>query len=120
MKPTLEPAGNLLVPVDETGTAVRMPEDAEQFTQDQVGDAIASWLAYGEESNRPGGHGGYFSGGGWAARCLRYHLRNRQELEHVLARLVREARMFRDHGHGREHLTNAILDAQRVLDGGAL
>ena len=52
----------------------------ETFTKNQVVDAIESFLEYGEktfvEEKEIGGLGqkGYFSGNGWAARCLRYHL----------------------------------------------
>ena len=148
MKPTLEQAGNLLVPVDESGTAVGMPEDAipsrycpdtalaegwllvdvdgcgrirriERFDEDPLGrfrtdaDAIA-WV---EARQDVAGH--YAEA--WAAHNETTPPETRtSQLEHALERLAREARMFRDHGHGREHLTNAILDAQRVLDGGAL
>lgn len=95
MKPTLEPAGNLLVPVDDSGTAVGRPEDLPPDLADivrrlDIADAALT-----------------------AGRRVR-------ALEHALERLHDEARRYRDHGHGREHLTNALIDARRVLDGGAL
>jgi hypothetical protein len=52
---------------------------AEVFTDEQIKIAIHQWLQYGENSvvlNREldePGHRGYFSGGGWAARALRFH-----------------------------------------------
>jgi len=54
----------------------------EKFSTDMVIAAIRQWLEYGESTFNPDkdfninnpGHGGYFSGYGWAARCLRYHL----------------------------------------------
>ena len=53
----------------------------EYFTPTQICNAIKAFLDYGEESFNPDkqigdgvGHGGYFSGNGWAARCLRLHL----------------------------------------------
>lgn len=55
------------------------PEAPETFTDEQITFAIAAWLEYGENSyvkeKIPGnaGHCGYFSGIGWAARCLRFH-----------------------------------------------
>jgi len=115
MKPTLETCGPLQVPVDETGTAVGMPEDtAPEYVW------TAATMA---EINRltPDIDGKAFEPG-WF--LLRQRLENfaahAEDLRHALERLAREARMFRDYGYGREHLTNAILDAQRVLDGGAL
>ncbi len=57
----------------------------ETFTKNQVIDAIKSFLEYGEKtlvidkiSGEPG-HKGYFSGIGWAARCLRFHLEELKE-----------------------------------------
>jgi len=52
----------------------------EVFDEVQINMAIKQFLDYGEESFAPDkdfGHGGYFSGGGWAAKCLRYHLEQR-------------------------------------------
>ncbi len=50
----------------------------ETFTKEQMLIAVEQFLAYGEESFNPDkvagksdGHGGYFSGSGWAARALR-------------------------------------------------
>lgn len=54
--------------------------EQETFSSEQVQDAIARFLEYGERSllnelslNAPG-HRGYFAGNGWAAHCLRWHL----------------------------------------------
>lgn len=56
----------------------------EKFSDDQINDAIQQFLEYGQasfvgngEMNK--GHRGYYSGAGWAARCLAYHLRTRKE-----------------------------------------
>lgn len=47
----------------------------ETFTKDQVEHAIRAFLEFGEQSfKEPIQQRGYFSGGGWAARCLRWHL----------------------------------------------
>lgn len=141
--PTLEPCGPLLVPVDETGTAVGMPEAIpsrysalaegwllvdvdgcgrirriERFDEDPLGrfrtdaDAIA-WV---EARQDVAGH--YAEA--WAAHNETPSETRVSLLEHALERLVREAQMFRDTGRGREHLTNALIDARRVLGGGAL
>lgn len=54
--------------------------EAEVFTDDQVAIAIEQFLEYGEQTfcldndKIVKGHGGYFSEGGWAARCLKAHL----------------------------------------------
>lgn len=50
----------------------------ETFSHEQVLHAIETFLQYGEQSYCPSGapdagHRGYFSGSGWAARCLRWH-----------------------------------------------
>jgi hypothetical protein len=53
---------------------------SEVFTNDETIIAIEQFLEYGEQKfcidndKIVKGHGGYFSGGGWAARCLKYHL----------------------------------------------
>ncbi len=52
---------------------------SEEFTDNQTIDAIKAFLELGEETYHPDcgkvkGQGGYFSGNGWAARCLRQHL----------------------------------------------
>jgi len=146
MKPTLEPAGPLQVPVDETGTAVGMPEAIpsrycpdtalaegwllvdidgcgrirriERFDEDPLerfrtdADAIA-WV---EARQDVAGH--YAEA--WAEHNATPPETRTSQLEHALERLVREAQMFRDTGRGREHLTNALIDARRVLEGGAL
>ena len=60
-------------------------ESEEEFTDSQVRTAIDAFLEYGEKSlvkrlePYTAGHHGYFSGDGWAARCLRYHLRKLEE-----------------------------------------
>lgn len=60
---------------------------SESFSEEQVITAIKQFLQYGEDGYRssmivspPGGncHLGYYSGNGFAARALRYHL---QQLE---------------------------------------
>lgn len=94
-KPTLETAGNLLVPVDGSGTAVGMPWTPESCPY----------------CGRP-----YET---FDAVPIRHPQRYADALQ-ILARLTREAQMFRDTGRGREHLTNALIDARRVLEGGAL
>lgn len=62
-----------------------MATPEETFTDDQINQAIKQFLDYGEQTYVPhalaaheAGHGGYFSGPGWAARCLRYHLQHRE------------------------------------------
>lgn len=53
----------------------------ETFTKQEVITAIQQWLEAGEvECNRTNGKKwGYFSGGGLAARTLRYHLETLQQ-----------------------------------------
>lgn len=46
----------------------------ETFTEAQIQTAIEQWLEFGEDMYRDGHQLGYFSGSGWAARCLRAHL----------------------------------------------
>ena len=72
MKPTLENAGPLQVPVDETGTATGRPEPAPD------------------------------------------------DVRTVLRNLVAEASHFVNTGQGEQYLRNALWDARRVLEGGAL
>ena len=48
--------------------------EQETFSDSQTIQAIQQWLDYGMESYNGGSHRGYFSGEGWAARCLRAHL----------------------------------------------
>ena len=52
----------------------------ETFTKKEMLTAVEQFLKYGEQSFNPeksagrdswGGHGGYYSGSGWAARALR-------------------------------------------------
>ena len=45
----------------------------ETFSDSQVEDAIKSFLEFGEQQYLKSQQG-YFSGPGWAARCLRFHL----------------------------------------------
>lgn len=47
--------------------------EGEQFTNDQVISALDQFLRHGEEGFEKC-HKGYFSGPGWAARCLRFHV----------------------------------------------
>jgi len=67
---------------------LNQPEpEVEQFNQTQVQAAIEQFLEYGEQSfvdvdkeqSRGKGHLGYFSGSGWAARALRFHLAQLKE-----------------------------------------
>jgi hypothetical protein len=58
-----------------------MKTQQETFTDNEIITAIKQWLEHGEKcfvKNKPlgdeRGHAGYFSGDGWAARCLRFHL----------------------------------------------
>ena len=58
----------------------------ESFTDEQVNEAIKAFLEYGAESfvgdgEMNKGHRGYYSGAGWSARCLAYHLKTRTELK---------------------------------------
>lgn len=48
-------------------------KDTEKFSPEQVQTAIEQFLEYGEQQYGGSQHG-YFSGSGWAARCLRFHL----------------------------------------------
>lgn len=58
---------------------MKMEEEIENFNTKDVVVAICAFLKYGEDTFNPNkkrkepGHKGYFSGDGWAARCLRYH-----------------------------------------------
>jgi hypothetical protein len=65
----------------ETRAALREVEEVigslapeEQFTEDQIHSVIRAWLEYGENSFGRCQQG-YFSGDGFGARCLRYHLK---------------------------------------------
>ena len=59
------------------------PYDKEAFSDSEVAKAIKQFIDYAEEtfnqhkttSPSSPGHGGYFSGNGWAARCLKWHLK---------------------------------------------
>ena len=52
----------------------------ETFTEAEIVRALGEYLAWGEHSVVPNGraigygHRGYYSGDGWPARVLRYHL----------------------------------------------
>ena len=48
----------------------------EEFTKLQTQMAIEQFLELGEKAYLLGYQNGYFSGQGWAARCLRSHLRD--------------------------------------------
>lgn len=95
MKPTLEPAGPLLVPVDDSGTATGRPIDGAC----EEGAACCAFCGADHREAPPSAE---------------------LTLRHTLRRLYVEALFYRDTGRGREHLTNALIDARRVLDGGAL
>ena len=47
----------------------------ETFTDEQIIDSIRKFLEFGEQTKGTA-HQGYFSGDGFAARCLRYHYDN--------------------------------------------
>ena len=66
--------GDLVSVDEETGVLVKWCKSSEVFDQDAITKAIKDFLEYGEKSFRGVGHQGYFSGGGFAARVLRYHL----------------------------------------------
>ena len=128
MKPTLEPAGNLLVPVDDSGTAVGRPtivldgsgpNHCPECGNPVWGKPDAEGLV---DCTGPCGCGVWFRPGGTSddLQGLAEDAARAEDLRHALERLAREAQMFRDYGHGREHLTNALIDAKRVLEGGAL
>lgn len=61
-------------------TQITVEMEPEVFTPDQVETCLRHWLKYGEQSFVPEkefgapGHRGVFSGDGFEARCLRYHL----------------------------------------------
>lgn len=46
---------------------------AKDFNKSQVVASLEQFLKYGESQNGKS-HSGYFSGNGFAARCLRWHL----------------------------------------------
>jgi|GEM_PF-3909626 len=52
----------------------------ETFSPRQVQCAIEQFLGYGEEQFLKSQQG-YYSGGGWAARCLRFHLEELKRAE---------------------------------------
>ena len=59
----------------------------DPFPKERIVSAIQAFLDYGESSyveDKPidvPGHGGIFSGNGWAARCLRHHLKQLENSE---------------------------------------
>ena len=69
------PHGGLHWMYDGLGPLARTPHEA--FSPEQVQCAIQFFLNYGEQEFKKSQQG-YYSGDGWAARCLRYHL---QELK---------------------------------------
>ncbi len=107
----------------------------ETFEDWEVDQAIKQFLEYGEETlNNAKGQKGYFSGNGWAARVLRYHLKQRElktsevsttqlpTIKELYALLkVRQYIIKRVHGcdntRGRwiQHLEQAILDRVRII-----
>lgn len=95
MKPTLETAGNLRVPVDDSGTATGRPIDGAC----EEGAACCAFCGADHREAPPSAE---------------------LTLRHTLRRLYVEAMHYRDTGRGREHLTNALIDARRVLGGGSL
>lgn len=113
MKPTLETAGPLQVPVDDSGTAVGMPEASPSPLRLRLADLLQREP---DPQCYPSLHQ-Y-----WQGRVA--ELDHAIELEGaavaMLRRLYTEAIFYRDKGTGREHLTNALIDARRVLEGGAL
>ena len=56
-------------------SATTLKTAKETFTNEQVKDAIRQWLRWGEDAYKAGHQQGYFSGDGWGARCLKFHLR---------------------------------------------
>lgn len=60
------------IPLDGHASA---QEPGETFTPEQVQSAIRAFLEYGEQEHGKS-QGGYFSGDGWAAVRLRWHLAN--------------------------------------------
>jgi len=65
----------------------------ETFSGSEINKAIEPFLEYGQRSRvqrRPResspGHQGYFSDNGWAARCLRFHLKQRTANEDAKTR----------------------------------
>lgn len=47
--------------------------ETETFTDSQIENAVEQFLKFGEDQYQKSQEG-YYSGSGWAARCLRYHL----------------------------------------------
>ena len=54
-----------------------MTAPKETFSDSEVEQAVEQFLEFGE-SEKGHAHHGYYSGGGWAARCLRFHLEQLQ------------------------------------------
>lgn len=55
-------------------------EEQETFDKLEIETAISQFIAYGERESGKS-HSGYFSGDGFAARALRYHLKQLQNEE---------------------------------------
>ena len=55
--------------------------DRETFDAAEVEKAIEQFIEWGEREYQKS-QLGYFSGGGWAARCLRYHLEEIKSRRH--------------------------------------
>lgn len=49
----------------------------ETFSDWEVEQAVRQFLEFGEQQHGRA-QNGYYSGGGWAARCLRFHLEQLQ------------------------------------------
>lgn len=113
MNPKLEPCGPLQVPVDESGTAIGRPELLASPLRLRLAELLQREP---DPQCYPSSHQ-Y-----WQGRVA--ELDHAIELEGaaiaMLRRLHTEATLYRDTGAGREHLTNALIDARRVLEGGAL
>ena len=61
----------------------------ENFSIQQIEQAAQQFLKFGEQTYKDENHGGYFSGNGWAARCLR-HFKNEKikEYKKLLSALI--------------------------------
>lgn len=66
-------SGALDAALTQPASQEQQPLSATAFTSDQVQSAITAFLEFGQQQAGVG-HKGYFSGGGWAATCLRDHL----------------------------------------------
>ncbi len=97
----------------------------ETFTQSEIIAALGSFLKFGEMSHVPGnmplhyGHRGYFSGPGFAARALRYHLEQLQAPPAVAQTLqdIEEFKPSRAHREGWDIFdvdSSGYLEIQRL------